>query len=126
MTEHANFEPKLAVNEKRTHLQMEMQKNDHFAIARLVKCVFDVIIEDVNFVTTNAGVLETIDMSLQYPTQPFLSQIRPNVQIFQLGVAFSLIDDQPVLLDQISLLLLFGLTGLVLFLDILDQSERRV
>ena len=103
-----------------------MQENDHFSIAGLVKCVFDVIVEDVNFVTPNAGVLETIDMSLQYPTQPFLSQIRPNIQIFQLGVAFSLINDQPVLLDQVSLLLLFGLTGLVLFLDILDQSERRV
>ena len=56
-----------------------MQENDHFTITRLVKCMFDIVVKDVDFISTNAGILKTIDMGLQYATQPFLSQVRPDI-----------------------------------------------
>ena len=41
---------------------MKMQKDDHFAVARLVECVLNVIVQNVNLVTTNTGILEPIGM----------------------------------------------------------------
>ena len=61
---------------------MEMQENDHFAVTRLIKCVFDIVVKDVDFISTNAGILKTIDMGLQYATQPFCGQVRPDIKVF--------------------------------------------
>ena len=102
---------------------MEMQENNHFTITRLVKSMLDIIIQNINLVSTNASILESIDMSFEDSREAFLGNIRPDIKIFQFGVSFSLIDHQLVLLDQISLFFLFRLPGLVLLLDVLDQLE---
>ena len=100
-----------------------MQKDYHFTIAWLVKCMLDVVIKDVNFVSTNTRVLKSIDVRFQNTTQTFLCHIGTNVQIFQLGVAFAMIDNQLVLLHQICLFLFFCLSSFVLLLDVLNESE---
>ena len=44
----------------------------------------------------------------------------------EFGIALRLVDDEGVLFDEVSLLLLLGLPRLVLLLDLLDQPEGRV
>ncbi len=42
-----------------------MQKDDHFAIAWLIKRVFDVVVEDVHFVTADRCEAETVAVGLE-------------------------------------------------------------
>ena len=100
-----------------------MQENNHFTIAWLVKCMLDVVIKDVNLVSTNTRVLKSIDMRFQNTTQTLLSNIGTNIQVFQFGVAFPMVDNQFVLFYQICLFLFFCLSSFVLLLNVLNESE---
>ena len=65
-------------------------------------------------------------MSFQDPGQPLLHNVRSDVEILEPGVSLPAGYLEGVLLDQVRLLLLLGLTGLVVLLDVLDQLEGRV
>lgn len=56
----------------------------------------------------------------------FVDNVRPNVQIFEFGVAFVLRQDEYVLLYEIFLLLLFRFSRLEFFLNFFYDSERVV
>ena len=64
------------------YLEMEMKKNDHFTITGLVKCMFDVVVKNVNFVSSNACVLEPVCVRLEDSAQPLLDNVGTNVQVF--------------------------------------------
>ena len=104
-------------------LEMEMQQDNHFSVARLVKCMLDVVVKDVDLVATNTRVLESIDMRFKHTTQPFLSDVGSNVQVLELGISFALINDELVLLDQVCLFFFLGLASLVFSLNVLDQTK---
>lgn len=103
-----------------------MQQNDHFTIAGLVERVLDVVVQNINLVSANARVLKPIDVGFKHPREPLLDNVGPDVQVLELGVAFALINDQLVLLDQVGLFLLFGLPRFILLLDVLDQPKCSV
>ena len=42
-----------------------MQKDDHFAVARLVEGVLDVVVQNVHLVTANGREAETVGVRLQ-------------------------------------------------------------
>lgn len=62
-------------------------------------------------------------MCFQRALHPLLCDVGSDVEVFELGVAAVEVDDQRVLLDDALLLLLFGLSRLVAFLDLLDDAE---
>ena len=65
-------------------------------------------------------------MGFQNPGQPLLHNVRSDVEILQPRVSLPAGYLEGVLLDQVRLLLLLGLTGLVVLLDILDELEGSV
>ncbi len=103
-----------------------MQKNDHLAIARLEKCMLDVVVQNVHFVATDRRVSEAVGVGLEDSRQALLSHIRPDVEILEFGISFRLAEYEAVLLNQIRLLLLLGLASLVALLDLLDQAKGRI
>ena len=68
---------------------------------------------------------ETVLVCLQHSREPFLDNVGPDVQVFELGIPFALADHQRGLLDQIGLFSLFGLARPVLFLHVLDYAKGR-
>ena len=65
----------------RTNPKMKVQKYNHFTITVLVKCVFDVIVQNFNLVSTNTCIHKSIDMSFQSPRKSFLNNIGTNIQV---------------------------------------------
>ena len=70
-----------------------MNEDDHLSIARLEKCVFDVIVENVDFVSSDWSISKAIDVSFENAAETFLDNIRSNVEIFEFGISSSLIGD---------------------------------
>lgn len=65
----------------------------------------------------------TVGVRLQRALHPLLSDVGPNVEVFEFGVAAVEVDDERVLFHDALLLLLLGLTGLVALLHLLDDAE---
>jgi hypothetical protein len=103
-----------------------MQQNDHLSIARLEECMLDVVVQNIDFVSTDGRVSEAIGVGLEDSKQSLLHHVRPDVEIFELGVSFGLAEYEAVLLDQVRPLLLFSLASLVALLDLLDQAKGSV
>lgn len=128
-----------------------MQYDDHLPVTRLEDGVFDVVVENVDFVAADRREAETcaggedrllsdavgsflrsdrtligsltIRMRLQRALHPLLSDVGSDVEVFELRVAAVEVDDQRVLLDDALLLLLLGLSRLVALLHLLDDAE---
>lgn len=52
------------------YLQMEVKENDHLPLTRLEECIFYIVVEDVHFVPTHAGVSEgqrCVSVNILYP-----------------------------------------------------------
>ena len=62
-------------------------------------------------------------MGLERALHPLLSDVGPDVEVLELGVAAVEVDDQRVLLDDALFLFLLGLAGLVALLHLLDDAE---
>lgn len=102
---------------------MEMQQNDHFIVAWLEECMFDVVVENVNFVAPQRGVPKTVDMCLQSAADPLGNDIRSNVQILQFRVAFAILGQNEFVLLHGALLFAFlGLLGAESFLHFFDET----
>lgn len=69
-----------------TNLEMEMQNDDHLAIARLEEGVLDVVVHNVNLVTANRGEAETIEVSLQSSMNSFGDNVWTNEEVLQFGI----------------------------------------
>lgn len=54
------------LSEHDSMLQMEMQQNDHLTVARLEKSVLYIVVEDVDFVSSDACVAEPVCVSLDH------------------------------------------------------------
>ena len=108
------------------YLEVKMQEDDHLPVAGLEERVLDVVVEDVDLVPPDGRVPEAVDVRLQHPGQPLLHNVGPDVQVLQLGVPLAGAGDEGVLLHEIGLLLVLGLPGLVLLLDVLDEAEGSV
>lgn len=62
--------------------------------------------------------------TLSLTSHALVDDVGPDVEVLQLGVALALTDDQRVLLHQILLLSLLGLSVTVLLLHLLYEAER--
>jgi hypothetical protein len=100
-----------------------MQKNNHLPVARLEEGVLDVVVHDVDLVAADRRVSESVDVRLEGARKALLHNIRPDVEVLELGIALALRDHEDVLRHQIRLLLVVGLALLVALLDLLDQAE---
>lgn len=105
------------------YLQMEMKKNDHLSVAGLEEGILDIIVKNINFISSNRRVAESICMRLKSAGHSFSDDIRPNVQIFQFGITFVLWKNQSVLLDKVLLFPFFGFSVFELLLNFLYQPE---
>ena len=85
--------------------------------------MLDVVVEDVYPVASDGGVSEPVGVSLEYSRQPLLHNVGSDVEVFELGVALALADNEGGLAHQVGLLTLLRLALPVLFLNLLDYLE---
>lgn len=102
---------------------MEMQKYDHLSVAGLKERIFNIVVQNVDLVSSDGGVTETVCVSFQTTGHSFANNVRPDVQILQFRVAFILREDESILFHQVFFLSFLGLSVFKLFLNLFYQSE---
>ncbi len=102
---------------------MEVNDDDHFAVAALEEAVSDVRVEYVDLLSPDAGEAEAVDVRLELARHSLLLYVRSYEDLLQLRVRAADTQDELLLLHDAFHLLLLLLTVLEPVLHVLYQSQ---
>jgi hypothetical protein len=103
-------------------LQVEMQKDKHLIVTGLEERMLDVVVEDIDFISTQCNITETINVSFQLTHNTLGDDVRTDIDFLELWISLVGAQDQFVLLNCAFLFALFGFGGTITLLQLFDET----
>ena len=73
--------------------QMEMDENDHFIVARLIECMANIGIENIDLIAPHRRVTKSVRMSFQRAVDLLVGETGTNVEVLQFRIDFTRIEN---------------------------------